>query len=86
MEFNVPEMKVVRAHISQLIATSAEELAEMTNTKFILSNAAGGARLRRGHDSALTPDAEKAECLRLYAEVEAEMGRNWMKKHDLQNV
>lgn len=97
MGFNVTEMKAVHARLSDLIATGAQELSEMSNvmdfasdidedTARLLSNAAVSARQSRRCGATLTPEEEKAECLRLYAEIEAKMGRVWMKKHDLQEA
>jgi hypothetical protein len=97
MGFTVGEMKMVHARLSDLIAASGQELAETGNvlefagginddTQRLLANAAGSARSRRGRNTILTPEEEKADCLRLMAEIEAKMGRAWMKKHNLQEA
>lgn len=97
MGFSVDEMKTVHVRLSDLIAAGGKALAEMgsvlefvtgihEDTQRLLASAADSARSRRNRATILTPEEEKAEWLRLYAEIEAKMGRAWMKKHDLQEA
>ncbi|KJR87756.1 uncharacterized protein SPSK_08164 [Sporothrix schenckii 1099-18] len=95
MGFTLEEMKMVHARLSDLIAASSQELTQTTgvldfvagidtDTQQQLASAASSVRGRRGRKAVLSAEEETAENLRLYAEIEAKMGRAWMKKYDLQ--
>ncbi|CAK7224624.1 hypothetical protein SCUCBS95973_005584 [Sporothrix curviconia] len=96
--FTVDEMKEVHKRLSDIIADASQELADLQGMSAfvggldldgedqqLLVDAAASARGRRNMGTAAKTAAEtKAECERLYAEVQSKMGRAWMKKYDLQ--
>ena len=95
--FTADEIKEVHKRLSAIIASGSQELADMEglsafvtgldmeSEQQLLISAAVSTRSRRNRGAAvMTAEQTKAECQRICAEIEAQMGRTWLKKHDLQ--